>query len=169
MCRNKTKIYIWCLNVFSFPVNNISNAEKKKKHKIWNRIVLLFLYMFCDTFWCIVISWNWDALFWAMIFMDLWWMFWALKILFFSLWNSPVTSGRTKVMGVVIRNPGEIYCLNDQGHWFCDQDLHQSMVLLWFWDSSRNCRGPYCVFEGWEMHVYCTLIHACRDSQQCKE
>ena len=25
--------------------------------------------------------------------------------------------------------------------------LDQSMVLLWFWDSSRNCRGPYCVWE----------------------
>ena len=23
----------------------------------------------------------------------------------------------------------------------------QSMVFLWFWDSSRNCRGPYCIWE----------------------
>ena len=43
----------------------------------------------CDTFWCIVILWKCDALFWAMIFMDFWGLFWALKILFFSLWNSP--------------------------------------------------------------------------------
>ena len=48
----------------------------------------------CDTFGCIVILWNCDASFWAMIFMDLWGMFWALNILFFSLWNSPVTPGR---------------------------------------------------------------------------
>ena len=48
----------------------------------------------CDTFGCIVILWNYDALFWAMVFMDLWGIFWALKILFFSLWSSPVTPGR---------------------------------------------------------------------------
>ena len=30
----------------------------------------------------------------AMIFVDLWGIFWALKILFFSRWNSPVTPGR---------------------------------------------------------------------------
>ena len=29
-----------------------------------------------------------------MIFVDLCGMFWTLKILFFSLWNSPVTPGR---------------------------------------------------------------------------
>ena len=45
----------------------------------------------------------------------------------------------------------------------------QSMVLISFWDSSRNCRRPYCVFGGWKMHLYCTLMHACRDSQPHKE
>ena len=49
----------------------------------------------CYTFWCIVISWNCDVFFWAMIFKALWWMFWVLKILFFSLWNSPVTASRS--------------------------------------------------------------------------
>ena len=44
-----------------------------------------------------------------------------------------------------------------------------SMVLLWFWDSSRNYRGSYCGFGGWEMHLYCTLMHACRDSQPREE
>ena len=34
-----------------------------------------------------------DTLFWAMIFVDLSGMFWALKILCYSLWNSPVTPG----------------------------------------------------------------------------
>ena len=35
-----------------------------------------------------------DTLFWAMIFVDFCGMLWALKILCFSLWNSPVTPGR---------------------------------------------------------------------------
>ena len=35
-----------------------------------------------------------DTLFWAMIFVDFCGMLWALKILCFSLRNSPVTPGR---------------------------------------------------------------------------
>ena len=46
------------------------------------RARLWYIRMFCDT------------LFWAMIFVDFCGMLWALKILCFSLWNSPVTPGR---------------------------------------------------------------------------
>ena len=43
---------------------------------------LWYIRMYCDT------------LFWAMIFVDFCGMLWALKILCFSLWNSPVTPVR---------------------------------------------------------------------------
>ena len=33
---------------------------------------------------------------------------------------------------------------------------NQSMGLLWFWDSSRNCRGPYYIYGKWEMHLWHT-------------
>ena len=36
MCRNNSKLNVLCLNSFSFPVNNISKHEKKKKHKTLN-------------------------------------------------------------------------------------------------------------------------------------
>ena len=48
----------------------------------------------CDTFGCIVGGYNCDTLLWAMIFVGLCGKLWALKILCFSLWNSPVTTGR---------------------------------------------------------------------------
>ena len=46
--------------------------------------------------------------------------FWALKILFFSfgiLQLLLIGTCWVKDWGVVIRNPGEMYCWNDQGHW----------------------------------------------------
>ena len=43
--------------------------------------------MYCDTLFC------------AMIFVGLCGMFWAMKILCFSLWNSPVTPGRNQLSG----------------------------------------------------------------------
>ena len=46
------------------------------------RARLWYIRMYCDT------------LFWAMIFVDFCGMLWALKILCFSLWNSPFTPGR---------------------------------------------------------------------------
>ena len=52
-----------------------------------------------------------------------------------------------KDWGVVIRNLSEMYCWNDQSHLVVTRIWDQSMALLWFWDSSRNCRGPYYVWE----------------------
>ena len=60
-----------------------------------------------------------DTLFWAMIFVDLWGMLWALKILCFSdeiLRLLQVGTCWAKNWIVVMRNPGEMYCWNDQGH-----------------------------------------------------
>ena len=55
-----------------------------------------------------------------------------------------------KDWGVVMKNPGEMYCWNDQITRFMTRIRDQSRVLLWFWNSSRNYRGPYCVFGGLE-------------------
>ena len=105
----------------------------------------------CDTLECIVVWQNWDALFWAMIFVDLCGMFWALKILCFSLWNSLVTPGREPVerrtgvwsWGIQAKCIAEMTRVTR----FVTRIWDQSMVLLGFSDSSRNYGGP-CWF--WE-------------------
>ena len=81
------------------------------------RARLWYIRMYCDT------------LFWAMIFVDFCGMLWALKILCFSLWNSPVIPGSNLLSkelecgSVVMGNPGAMYCWNDQGHYACDQEM----------------------------------------------
>ena len=107
----------------------------------------------------------------AVMFMDLWGMFWALKILFFSWWNSPVTPGRN---------------LLSEGL-ECDHNESRRNVLLeWpgslgLWPGSGTRVWSFYGFEilqgiaegsiglvGWKMHPYYAVRHACQDRQPCK-
>ena len=49
MCRNNSKFYAWCLNIFSFPVNGISRPQKKNiKHRILTCFYTLMLKIECE-------------------------------------------------------------------------------------------------------------------------
>ena len=67
-----------------------------------------------------------------------------------------------------MRNPGEMYCWNDQGHRVCDQDLRPKYVPLRVLKFLQGIiEGPLC-WEDKKMHPYGTLMHTCQDGQPRK-
>ena len=78
-----------------------------------------------------------DTLFWAMIFGDFWGMLWALKILCFSLWNSPVTPGRNLLSK-------ELECGHEESRWNVLLEWPGSLSL---WPDMGPEYGPFRVLK----------------------
>ena len=108
----------------------------------------------------------------AVIFVDLWGMFRALKILFFSWWNSTVTPGRNLLSegleGGHKKSRRNVLLVWSESLGFRPGSGTRVWSFFGFEIIQGIAEGPI-VLGGWKMYLYCTLIPACQDSQPRKE
>ena len=78
-----------------------------------------------------------------------------IVIVYGILWLFQVGTCGAKNWSVVMRNPGEMYCWNDQGHGVCDQDLgpkYDPFRILKFLQGIIE--GPLC----WEDKICIRIV-----------